>query len=58
MNRSIVKPPYIAEFYVLQIFPKGLIHAHVEGSKEENKAKNRFLTTWPCKCKIYLQSFI
>ncbi|VDI41654.1 Hypothetical predicted protein, partial [Mytilus galloprovincialis] len=29
------------------MFPKGLIHAHVEGSKEENKAKNRFLTTWP-----------
>ncbi|OPL33884.1 hypothetical protein AM593_06524, partial [Mytilus galloprovincialis] len=29
------------------MFPKGLIHAHIEGSKEENKAKNRFLTTWP-----------
>ncbi|VDI74379.1 Hypothetical predicted protein, partial [Mytilus galloprovincialis] len=30
-----------------EILPKGLIHAHVEGSKEENKVKNRFLTTWP-----------
>ncbi|XP_063446685.1 uncharacterized protein LOC134726180 [Mytilus trossulus] len=30
-----------------RMFPKGLIHTHVEGSKEENKAKNRFLTTWP-----------
>ncbi|CAG2203572.1 PTPRT [Mytilus edulis] len=30
-----------------KMFPKGLIHAHIEGSKEENKAKNRFLTTWP-----------
>ncbi|XP_071129197.1 receptor-type tyrosine-protein phosphatase alpha-like [Mytilus edulis] len=30
-----------------EILPKGLVHAHVEGSKEENKAKNRFLTTWP-----------
>ncbi|CAC5379813.1 Tyrosine-protein phosphatase non-receptor type 5,Receptor-type tyrosine-protein phosphatase R,Receptor-type tyrosine-protein phosphatase eta,Tyrosine-protein phosphatase 10D,Tyrosine-protein phosphatase non-receptor type 7,Receptor-type tyrosine-protein phosphatase O,Receptor-type tyrosine-protein phosphatase beta [Mytilus coruscus] len=29
------------------MFPKGLIHAHIEGSKEENKTKNRFLTTWP-----------
>ncbi|XP_063446352.1 uncharacterized protein LOC134725939 [Mytilus trossulus] len=30
-----------------EILPKGLIHAHAEGSKEENKVKNRFLTTWP-----------
>ncbi|XP_052105247.1 receptor-type tyrosine-protein phosphatase epsilon-like [Mytilus californianus] len=30
-----------------EILPKGLVHAHVEGSKEENKVKNRFLTTWP-----------
>ncbi|VDI45795.1 receptor-type tyrosine-protein phosphatase T [Mytilus galloprovincialis] len=30
-----------------EILPKGLVHPHVEGSKEENKVKNRFLTTWP-----------
>ncbi|CAG2194765.1 PTPRT [Mytilus edulis] len=30
-----------------EILPKGLVRAHVEGSKEENKVKNRFLTTWP-----------
>ncbi|CAC5376555.1 Tyrosine-protein phosphatase non-receptor type 5,Tyrosine-protein phosphatase non-receptor type 20,Receptor-type tyrosine-protein phosphatase R,Receptor-type tyrosine-protein phosphatase eta,Tyrosine-protein phosphatase non-receptor type 7,Receptor-type tyrosine-protein phosphatase O,Receptor-type tyrosine-protein phosphatase beta [Mytilus coruscus] len=30
-----------------EILPKGLVHAHVEGSKEENKVKNRFFTTWP-----------
>ncbi|XP_076115329.1 receptor-type tyrosine-protein phosphatase epsilon-like [Mytilus galloprovincialis] len=30
-----------------EILPKGLVHSHVEGSKEENKVKNRFLTTWP-----------
>ncbi|XP_071180902.1 receptor-type tyrosine-protein phosphatase mu-like [Mytilus edulis] len=30
-----------------ELLPKGLLHAHVEGSKEENKVKNRFLTTWP-----------
>ncbi|CAC5380713.1 PTPRT [Mytilus coruscus] len=29
------------------ILPRGLVHAHVEGSKEENKIKNRFLATWP-----------
>ncbi|XP_052105306.1 receptor-type tyrosine-protein phosphatase F-like [Mytilus californianus] len=27
--------------------PKGPVYAHTEGSKEENKLKNRFLTTWP-----------
>ncbi|VDI16539.1 Hypothetical predicted protein [Mytilus galloprovincialis] len=26
---------------------RGLVYAHVEGSKEENKVKNRFLSTWP-----------
>ncbi|XP_052059524.1 receptor-type tyrosine-protein phosphatase epsilon-like [Mytilus californianus] len=30
-----------------ELLPKGLVHAHAEGSKEENKVKNRFLTTWP-----------
>ncbi|CAC5421816.1 Tyrosine-protein phosphatase non-receptor type 5,Receptor-type tyrosine-protein phosphatase R,Receptor-type tyrosine-protein phosphatase S,Receptor-type tyrosine-protein phosphatase eta,Tyrosine-protein phosphatase non-receptor type 7,Receptor-type tyrosine-protein phosphatase N2,Tyrosine-protein phosphatase non-receptor type 12,Receptor-type tyrosine-protein phosphatase delta [Mytilus coruscus] len=30
-----------------EILPKGLIHPHMEGSKDENKIKNRFLTTWP-----------
>ncbi|CAG2257823.1 Tyrosine-protein phosphatase non-receptor type 7,Receptor-type tyrosine-protein phosphatase R,Tyrosine-protein phosphatase non-receptor type 5,Receptor-type tyrosine-protein phosphatase beta,Receptor-type tyrosine-protein phosphatase N2 [Mytilus edulis] len=30
-----------------QIFPKGPVHAHDEGSKEENKLKNRFKKTWP-----------
>ncbi|CAC5412432.1 PTPRT [Mytilus coruscus] len=30
-----------------EMLPRGLVYAHVEGSKEENKAKNRFLTTWP-----------
>ncbi|CAG2250517.1 unnamed protein product [Mytilus edulis] len=30
-----------------KILPKGLVHAHDEGSKEENKLKNRFLRTWP-----------
>ncbi|XP_071132314.1 receptor-type tyrosine-protein phosphatase epsilon-like [Mytilus edulis] len=30
-----------------ELLPKGLVHAHTEGSKEENKVKNRFLTTWP-----------
>ncbi|XP_063423138.1 receptor-type tyrosine-protein phosphatase epsilon-like [Mytilus trossulus] len=30
-----------------ELLPKGLVYAHVEGSKEENKVKNRFLTTWP-----------
>ncbi|XP_052059394.1 receptor-type tyrosine-protein phosphatase mu-like isoform X2 [Mytilus californianus] len=30
-----------------EILPKGLIHQHMEGSKDENKIKNRFLTTWP-----------
>ncbi|CAC5380710.1 unnamed protein product [Mytilus coruscus] len=30
-----------------KIFPKGLVRAHEEGSKEENKLKNRFLKTWP-----------
>ncbi|CAC5376552.1 PTPRT [Mytilus coruscus] len=30
-----------------EILPKGLVLAHAEGSKEENKVKNRFLTTWP-----------
>ncbi|CAC5380716.1 Tyrosine-protein phosphatase non-receptor type 5,Receptor-type tyrosine-protein phosphatase R,Receptor-type tyrosine-protein phosphatase eta,Tyrosine-protein phosphatase non-receptor type 7,Receptor-type tyrosine-protein phosphatase beta [Mytilus coruscus] len=30
-----------------EILPKGLVHAHTEGSKEENKVKNRFLSTWP-----------
>ncbi|XP_052105281.1 receptor-type tyrosine-protein phosphatase epsilon-like [Mytilus californianus] len=30
-----------------EILPKGLIHQHTEGSKEENKVKNRFLTTFP-----------
>ncbi|XP_063396036.1 receptor-type tyrosine-protein phosphatase mu-like isoform X1 [Mytilus trossulus] len=29
------------------ILPRGLVHAHMEGSKEENKLKNRFLATWP-----------
>ncbi|OPL33740.1 hypothetical protein AM593_04407, partial [Mytilus galloprovincialis] len=31
-----------------EVLPKGLAYAHVEGSKAENKEKNRFLTTWPC----------
>ncbi|CAG2215467.1 Tyrosine-protein phosphatase non-receptor type 7 [Mytilus edulis] len=30
-----------------QILPKGLIHAHVEGSNEVNKDKNRFRDLWP-----------
>ncbi|XP_052087387.1 receptor-type tyrosine-protein phosphatase epsilon-like [Mytilus californianus] len=30
-----------------EILPKGLIHAHVEGSKEVNKDKNRFRDLWP-----------
>ncbi|CAC5418187.1 PTPRT [Mytilus coruscus] len=30
-----------------EMLPRGLVYAHVEGSKEENKAKNRFLSTWP-----------
>ncbi|XP_052059414.1 receptor-type tyrosine-protein phosphatase kappa-like isoform X1 [Mytilus californianus] len=30
-----------------KIFPKGLVRAHEEGSKEENKLRNRFLKTWP-----------
>ncbi|XP_076072950.1 receptor-type tyrosine-protein phosphatase T-like [Mytilus galloprovincialis] len=30
-----------------EMLPRGLLYAHVEGSKEENKVKNRFLTTWP-----------
>ncbi|XP_071123327.1 receptor-type tyrosine-protein phosphatase epsilon-like [Mytilus edulis] len=30
-----------------EILPKGPVHPHNEGSKEENKLKNRFLTTWP-----------
>ncbi|CAG2230436.1 Receptor-type tyrosine-protein phosphatase F,Receptor-type tyrosine-protein phosphatase R,Tyrosine-protein phosphatase non-receptor type 12,Receptor-type tyrosine-protein phosphatase S,Receptor-type tyrosine-protein phosphatase beta,Receptor-type tyrosine-protein phosphatase alpha,Receptor-type tyrosine-protein phosphatase delta,Tyrosine-protein phosphatase corkscrew [Mytilus edulis] len=30
-----------------KILPRGLVHAHMEGSKEENKLKNRFLATWP-----------
>ncbi|XP_052087518.1 receptor-type tyrosine-protein phosphatase T-like [Mytilus californianus] len=30
-----------------EILPRGLMYAHVEGSKEENKVKNRFLSTWP-----------
>ncbi|XP_063398426.1 uncharacterized protein LOC134683184 [Mytilus trossulus] len=30
-----------------EILPKGLVRGHFEGSKEENKVKNRFLTTWP-----------
>ncbi|XP_071122933.1 receptor-type tyrosine-protein phosphatase epsilon-like [Mytilus edulis] len=30
-----------------EVLPKGLAYAHVEGSKAENKEKNRFLTTWP-----------
>ncbi|VDI05784.1 Hypothetical predicted protein [Mytilus galloprovincialis] len=29
------------------ILPRGLVHSHMEGSKEENKLKNRFLATWP-----------
>ncbi|XP_076115852.1 receptor-type tyrosine-protein phosphatase alpha-like [Mytilus galloprovincialis] len=29
------------------MLPRGLVYAHVEGSKEENKVKNRFLSTWP-----------
>ncbi|XP_052105008.1 receptor-type tyrosine-protein phosphatase epsilon-like [Mytilus californianus] len=32
------------EYEVLQ---KGLLYAHVEGSKEGNKVKNRFLSLWP-----------
>ncbi|VDI07668.1 Hypothetical predicted protein [Mytilus galloprovincialis] len=30
-----------------EVLPKGLVCAHVAGSKAENKVKNRFLTTWP-----------
>ncbi|CAC5418190.1 PTPRT [Mytilus coruscus] len=30
-----------------EMLPRGLVYAHVEGSKEENKVKNRFLSTWP-----------
>ncbi|CAG2257239.1 PTPRT [Mytilus edulis] len=30
-----------------EMLPRGLLYAHVEGSKEENKVKNRFLSTWP-----------
>ncbi|CAC5355164.1 PTPRT [Mytilus coruscus] len=30
-----------------EMLPRGLVYAHVEGSKEENKVKNRFLATWP-----------
>ncbi|CAC5418228.1 PTPRT [Mytilus coruscus] len=29
------------------MLPRGLVYAHVEGSKEDNKIKNRFLSTWP-----------
>ncbi|XP_071132277.1 uncharacterized protein [Mytilus edulis] len=32
------------EYATLQ---KGLLYPHVEGSKEENKVKNRFLSLWP-----------
>ncbi|VDI12460.1 Hypothetical predicted protein, partial [Mytilus galloprovincialis] len=32
------------EYAILQ---KGLLYPHVEGSKEDNKVKNRFLSLWP-----------
>ncbi|OPL33491.1 hypothetical protein AM593_07385, partial [Mytilus galloprovincialis] len=31
-----------------EILQKGLLYPHVEGSKEENKVRNRFLSLWPC----------
>ncbi|VDI03857.1 Hypothetical predicted protein, partial [Mytilus galloprovincialis] len=40
-----------------EFLPKGLAHVHTEGSKEENKVKNRFLTTWPCPKKNTIKDF-
>jgi len=31
------------------MLPVGLQYPHTEGTKEGNKQKNRYLTTFPCK---------
>ncbi|CAG2257829.1 unnamed protein product [Mytilus edulis] len=40
-----------------EVLPKGLVCAHVAGSKAENKVKNRFLTTWPCPKQVTMRDF-
>ncbi|CAC5388871.1 Tyrosine-protein phosphatase 2,Tyrosine-protein phosphatase corkscrew,Tyrosine-protein phosphatase non-receptor type 6 [Mytilus coruscus] len=40
-----------------EVLPRGLVCAHVEGSKAQNKEKNRFFTTWPCPKMVTIRDF-